>query len=520
MLALGSPGSGKSKFLEHLIRSDLEARRGLCLIDIHGSLYQDVKRWCAYRFYLTRGVILLDPSSGAHVKGFNPFRARRDVAVDVQVSGMVQALLRVWGAENSNDTPTLDRVLRLLFTAMVVRGIPLHEAFSLISFTEHEFREDVISSFTEPVIRAAWGQLQSLRKIGEWRAEVLSTENRLFRLVSSPTICRFMGSSDDDFNLDCAQVMERQGALLVNLKESPTLSEDNAKAFAALLVNDLFKSAIMFRDADAHRRPVSPFYLYLDEWQTIVTPDIKKILAQARKFGLILVLANQDLAQLREAFTPEFVETLMTCCQAKACFGGLNRDDALRMAREMMGHQIDFAEAKDEITATKFRPRYGRDKVYGDTQIAGIGDAAAYAPFDQMIGFPALRTSATKTKAKGQQVSDVPIFIPEEFTETTSRAYYTLEEQLWRWADRFIELPQRECFLKLPRARAVRLTVPLVNSQILSEAKITFYETQVAKYEGARSVEEVDRMLSEETSEPEFFAAAVPDDNDTPPLDE
>lgn len=37
MHVIGSSGSGKSKFLEHLMRQDLAERRPFCLIDPHGS---------------------------------------------------------------------------------------------------------------------------------------------------------------------------------------------------------------------------------------------------------------------------------------------------------------------------------------------------------------------------------------------------------------------------------------------------------------------------------------------------
>ena len=43
---IGSSGTGKSKFLEWLIRQDIKNRQGLCVIDWHGTLYKDVLRWC------------------------------------------------------------------------------------------------------------------------------------------------------------------------------------------------------------------------------------------------------------------------------------------------------------------------------------------------------------------------------------------------------------------------------------------------------------------------------------------
>jgi hypothetical protein len=56
-LVLGSIGFGKSKFLEYLMRQDLKVRQPFCLIDLHGTLFEKVKRWCAFNAYYDRDII-------------------------------------------------------------------------------------------------------------------------------------------------------------------------------------------------------------------------------------------------------------------------------------------------------------------------------------------------------------------------------------------------------------------------------------------------------------------------------
>src|SRR3977135_2969895 len=70
---IGSSGSGKSKFLEWMMRQDLKNRQGFCLIDPHGKLYDDVVAYCA-RHVLDREIVLLDVSSPDSIVGFNPFQ--------------------------------------------------------------------------------------------------------------------------------------------------------------------------------------------------------------------------------------------------------------------------------------------------------------------------------------------------------------------------------------------------------------------------------------------------------------
>src|SRR2546430_10370852 len=73
MHIIGSSGSGKSKFLEWMIRGDLSNRQGFCLIDPHGTLYNDVLNYCAHHV-TDREIILLNLSSPDSIIGFNPFR--------------------------------------------------------------------------------------------------------------------------------------------------------------------------------------------------------------------------------------------------------------------------------------------------------------------------------------------------------------------------------------------------------------------------------------------------------------
>jgi hypothetical protein len=74
--------------------------------------------------------------------------------------------------------------------------------------------------------------------------------------------------------------------------------------------------------------------LYIDEWWLVPTPDVGRILAETRKFGLLLTLANQDLSQIKASFSAEFAQSILTLCQVQSCFGGLNHTDASRLSKE------------------------------------------------------------------------------------------------------------------------------------------------------------------------------------------
>src|ERR1700730_367582 len=87
---IGSSGSGKSKFLEWMMRGDLKNRQGFALLDPHGTLYNDIVAYCGHRV-LDRDIICLNLSSPDAVIGFNPFQRAADGNVAVQVDRRINA---------------------------------------------------------------------------------------------------------------------------------------------------------------------------------------------------------------------------------------------------------------------------------------------------------------------------------------------------------------------------------------------------------------------------------------------
>lgn len=118
---VGNSGSGKTKFLENLIRQDvIEWRRSKCgmlLLDPHGNLFNNILAWMA-RSNLDRPVVLIDLTRRDWVVSYNVLRGR-SAAASVVVDAMTSAMAHVWGAEDLKATPLFARwasnVLRALY---------------------------------------------------------------------------------------------------------------------------------------------------------------------------------------------------------------------------------------------------------------------------------------------------------------------------------------------------------------------------------------------------------------------
>ena len=522
MHVIGASGSGKSKLLEWMIRSDLKNGQGFALVDPHGTLYHDVMRYCAHRVH-EGDLIPLNLSAPDSIVGFNPFQKASLASVSVQVDRRIAATMHAWNVESTDQTPTLERTLRLIYTVMLDQNLALPHIQHLIDFNARDFRRAVVDRLQTSLIQKEWRELQQL-KAKEWRDEILSAKNRLFRFLTSPALTRFMGLPDR--TLDLKAIMDEGKVVLVNLAPSDELSEENARVFGALLVNEFFECARR-RQKDSRGGDPRPYYLYMDEFQNFVSLDIADMLDQVRKFGLFAVLAHQRFGQLDD----NLIDAVLTNCAIKACFGGLPVTSARMMAEELFIGELDAKKIKMAIYQTKFWPEYRRDKVYSTgtshTSAASTSHHAAngsfngtsaaasfFMPDDWFAGMaPSGRTKGSSSGesamtsasdaesdawGESEAVADVPIFFPVPFKELSSVQYYTPEEQLTELTAALKEQFPRHCFIKISGQKTQPMLVPFVEpiqSFQHNQENLDWYRTWQLARQGALPAAEVDRRL-------------------------
>lgn len=323
-LILGPPGYGKSRLMEKMIREDLHYKRFLMFVDRHGSSYQRMKRWCAYM--RASNVSFIDPSEGQWVYPTNFFGSQPGVDTSTQTSSMVDAVMSLWGDSNANSYPVMFKLLKVAFTVVVEKEMPLSEVFHLLVNKQQMNRQ--VATLKDSYIKAVWQDLNNLSH-SEWTRQVTPTINRLFRLVQSKAVQRFLCIPSPCFNLTF------QDTIFWNLGTSGNLDNDAANMFLVLLVNALYQQSKRRRGSNG--KDPTPYHVYIDEF-VVPTFDYARILSECRKFGLLMTLATQDLSQIRQVFGGNFADTILTLCQCQICFGGINDADATRLAREW---QID-----------------------------------------------------------------------------------------------------------------------------------------------------------------------------------
>ncbi|MGH9197324.1 MAG: type IV secretory system conjugative DNA transfer family protein, partial [Acidimicrobiia bacterium] len=352
----GSTGSGKSKFIEYLIRQDVRnwrnSRCGILLLDPHGSVYDRAVQWLAGKGHIyNRPVILIDLRRDDWIVAYNVLR-KREAAASVVTDNLVDALAYVWGAGGTAETPRLARTAATVFHTLYEHGLPLGDAIKVLDFLNHDLRVALAESLRDPVIRSNLERLNAL-KFSEYSFETESTLNRLQRFLRNELFAAIFGQTH--VSLDLSAALHEGHIILVSLAtEVGKISREDANTFATLLLADLWTAG---KERGKDKRGAKPFYVYLDEFQRFVSPTIAENLDEARGFGLHLTLAHQYPSQLIEASQEHgqrLYESILENARNKVVFSlSLRERNLTPLADWLYMGTFDTKNVKHEQVVTK-----------------------------------------------------------------------------------------------------------------------------------------------------------------------
>jgi hypothetical protein len=285
---VGSTGTGKSTLLLNLIHQDMQAGRGLTLIDVHGDLAMAaIERVPRQR---TNHAIVFD-AAAEHVIPFNPLACPDPARVDQVTSGVVSAFKKLydsWG-------PRLENLLRYaVFVAVEQQGTLLD---MLRLLTDKAYREQVVVRVSDEVVRSFW-QNEFASWNGQYRTEAVSSvTNKLMPFLTSRQL-RAITTGPARRSLALRRVMDEERILIVNLSRG-MLGQDNSTLLGSLLLTAIEQAAMTRAELPEEDR--RDHYLYLDEFQSLTTPSTAIMLSESRKYRLCLTLSHQLTRQLDAA---------------------------------------------------------------------------------------------------------------------------------------------------------------------------------------------------------------------------
>lgn len=300
MYLLGATGTGKSTLIYNMVRQDMEAGHGVAVVDPHGDLFEQVLS--AVPQHRVEDVVIIDPSDKAFPIGLNPLDLPENVSPFI-LNRVINDLLDIFGKlydMREAGGPMFELYFRNTFKLAVGAPREIYKdhplSFESIAriLRDGKLREKILSSLLpDDPVRTFFEQAAKTRGDNDFENFVPYISSKLTRFVDNPLLKSIICSPKRTINF--REVMDGKKILLVNLAKGD-LGAFDARMIGMLITNYVFEAALGRADTQKDNR--TPFFYYLDEFQNFTTDTVADMLAEARKYGLHLILANQTLSQL------------------------------------------------------------------------------------------------------------------------------------------------------------------------------------------------------------------------------
>jgi type IV secretory pathway TraG/TraD family ATPase VirD4 len=285
---IGKTGSGKSTLLRTLIQQDISAGRGVCLLDPHGDLAEQVAADAAASG--RNDIVYWNVPDRSSPYGYNPLRHVRADKIPLAVSGILEAFKKLW--EKNAFGPRMEHILRnALYATIETPDADLADILRIIS--DKSYRQQVARSITNEPVRRFWLKEfpnYSFRYMADGIAPI---QNKVGAYLADPTLARILTKPEQDLHIRA--IMDRGGVLIVNLAKG-RLGEDSANLLGSLLISTIGLAA--FSRAEIAQTDRRAFHVFVDEFQSFATLSFANMIAELRKTAVSLTLAHQYLHQL------------------------------------------------------------------------------------------------------------------------------------------------------------------------------------------------------------------------------
>jgi hypothetical protein len=472
---IGGTGKGKTTAIHTLLRPllrDPMDRSCFIIIDQLGNLSEELLIWMASEEfcsdYVRERLVYIQPSREDVVLPFNPLLYDTLDHGFYRIGRTTEIILRAWESTNIEAMPRLARWTFNAFWAVAQLGLTVSDCVHLL-LPASPFHKPLMR-LLPPALQAEWREIYDARSAEATRI-LDSSRNRLKPFFESGILRRMFGSVENRF--DVASLMREGKIVLIDLAPRNRLASQLANTIGGLILNEIIETARSLPRLERH-----PTYLFLDEFQNFVGPDIEDALPEVRQLGMKFLLSHQSLSQLERG--PYDLTQMIFQAQSRMIFG-IQGEDADLLAHELASITYDPDRIKDERYAWR-QLNDGHDTV----ELASRSDAISCAEsWGERYGEGWMRNSGevrsphsslpTKSEGsgrgehhdrsrgrnEGRTVSHgthealVPKY--RTFLELANRSYASFEEQRSIWARDVRNLRTGQALVRLVDDQHVRL---------------------------------------------------------------
>lgn len=369
MYVLGATGTGKSTMLLSMIKQDLENNKGLCVIDPHGELVDDILSLVPED--RVSDVIYFNPDDISFPVGLNLLELPTDLEGDLLLrekeiitESIISLFHKVYDEKYSG--PRMEYILRnTIHTAFTVKNPTLFTVYKLL--INDKYQRQVTKNLEDENLIDFWKY--EFNKAGDYqKVKMISPiTNKIGRFLFSPIAKRILEQEKSTIDFD--QIVDQGKILLCNVSKGK-IGEDNSQVFGALIMTKIQLAAL--KRAKQISKDRTDFFLYVDEFQNFATPSFAQILSEARKYKLNAILAHQTTSQLQDK---SLVNVTLANTGTVICFRTANPEDEKLILPQFMPYvkqgEIDNLPSFNfyiKIAAISPEEPFSGRTIYVDTQ--------------------------------------------------------------------------------------------------------------------------------------------------------
>lgn len=294
---LGATGMGKTALLATMIRKDIANGKGVCVIDPHGNLIEQIVSEIPK--VRLKDTILFDPDDTDFPIGLNLLALPKNVTdkelqrqKEFITSNLISIIMKLYPPRFTG--PRMEYILRnTTLTALETENPTLFTIQKLL--VDNTYRKHVVAKLKNPALILFW--TKEFAQMGSYQKSeaVAPITNKIGKFITSSLSANILGQKES--KLDFSDVLDNGKILLCDLSKGK-IGEDFSNMFGALITAGVQLAALKrARIREDKRRD---FYLYIDEFQNFANSSFAQIMSEARKYRLNAILAHQTIAQIED----------------------------------------------------------------------------------------------------------------------------------------------------------------------------------------------------------------------------
>ena len=322
---IGKSGSGKSAFLSWMARQDIKNGDGVCVIDPHGDLIEELIQFIPKE--RAKDVVVFNPADTERPMGLNILEAKTPEQQDLASSQATEIFIKIFGDEIFGP-----RIQHYFRNGCLTLMEDEEEGATLIDvpriFVDDEFMKFKVSKVKNPIVRSFWEHEYAHTGERERQEMIPYFSAKFGPFITNSIMRNVIGQTKSAFNF--RECMDEHKILLINLSKGK-IGDLNTQLLGLVMVARLQMAAMSRVDVPESER--KDFYLYVDEFQNFATDSFCSILSEARKYHLGLIMAHQYIKQLEKRNDTSIRDAVFGNVGTMMSFK-VGADDAEYMAKE------------------------------------------------------------------------------------------------------------------------------------------------------------------------------------------